>query len=246
MSLRINKAALFHFCLAFGLNKSRKELEEVLTIYLLGDLLRQGILQSDMTGESFKYLVAELQANWPGAVGFVRDKVKLKGVEDDDTSQTLVVAKQIRRVVEAYFASLPSHLQDALAMDRHFYITSAILAEAVWEIQMDKERVFAKYLFGKDVHRVTVDASYLVKRGEPSHVYRIRGLRSDLDKSYATISKMRVEIFDLKSKVEVKDNLRHLLNTSEIDEELALRQVANLEHQIREQRKMYEGKLNNL
>lgn len=197
-----------------------------------------------------------MQDNYHSGAVLLKNKATSDDSDDDDTTRTRVVAKKILKVVDAYFEDNPDALTDPKTHGHHLFFNAAIILNATWEVQMDKPRVFAKYLFGDSVQRVTVNGSYLRKRGESPHSYEIRGYKKDLDRSYDTINKQFVKIRDLKSQLETKDNTRELLNLAEA-EEVARRQIRDLKHQVRgkdaqigerdarfvKQRKMYEGKL---
>jgi hypothetical protein len=250
MGSRLNKAGGFKFILGSGLNRvNEEENKALIEIYLLSNILPQAI-QGDLTGENYEYFVAELQADFSRAVGILRDRATGKDVDDVDTTQTLVVAKKVLAVVDAYFASNPNALKGPQTRAHHLFFNSAIVINAVWEIQTENPRVFAKYLFSGSMKRVSVDGRYLKRRGEPSHVHEIRSLKNDRDRLFDTINRQYDEIHHLRSEVEAKDNLSDMLDISRIDEKIAQTQVKDLKRQVREkgiqiyqQREMYEGKL---
>jgi hypothetical protein len=223
----------------------REENKPIIGTYILSNVLRQAI-EGELLGVDWEYLVAELQGDYSCAIGFFRNKTKDQDEDENDTTQTHIVAQKVLGVVNAYFQNNPDALKGPGTYAHHIFVNSAIIINAVWEIQQDKPRIFARYLFSDSVRRVVVDGRYLKKPSEPSHVYAIRSLNKDRDRHLDTIKKHRDEIRALKSQVEAKDTMRQLLATSELDEKSAVNQIANLERQVREQRKMYEGKLKGL
>ncbi|GAB7326906.1 hypothetical protein MBLNU13_g10873t2 [Cladosporium sp. NU13] len=218
MGSRLNKAGGFKFISGSGLNRRAEENKPLVDLYLLSRVLPQAI-HDDLTGEIHEYFVAELQDNYHNGAVLLKNKATSEDAGDDDTTQTRVMARKILKVVDAYFEDNPDALTDPKAHGHHVFFNAAIVLNATWEVQMDKPRVFAKYLFGDSVQRVTVNGSCLRKRGESPR------------SSYDTINKQSIEIRDLKSRLETKDNTRELLKLAEAEEKIV------------EQRKMYEGKL---
>ena len=96
-----------------------------------------------------------------------------------------------------------------------------MVAEAVHEIQTDGERVFAMYLLDSSVKKVTVDGGYLRLRDEPEEAYQVRTLNLTLDQRNATNERQALEIRDLKSQLEVKNDLRLKLDASRSAEQAA-------------------------
>ncbi|GAB7326905.1 hypothetical protein MBLNU13_g10873t1 [Cladosporium sp. NU13] len=204
MGSRLNKAGGFKFISGSGLNRRAEENKPLVDLYLLSRVLPQAI-HDDLTGEIHEYFVAELQDNYHNGAVLLKNKATSEDAGDDDTTQTRVMARKILKVVDAYFEDNPDALTDPKAHGHHVFFNAAIVLNATWEVQMDKPRVFAKYLFGD----------------------KSRGYKKDLDRSYDTINKQSIEIRDLKSRLETKDNTRELLKLAEAEEK----------------RKMYEGKL---
>jgi hypothetical protein len=66
-------------------------------------------------------------------VALVRRKV-WKGADENDHSQTHVIALQIRKVVDKYLSKNPKLPRDWSIQNRHIHIASAIVVEAVYVI----------------------------------------------------------------------------------------------------------------
>jgi hypothetical protein len=246
-----------HFRLASGMNLRKEEIKDIMALWLFSNRLRQAIYQSDLTGHNYKVLVAELRAHWQGAVGTFKRKAMGEGVKQDDTSQTLVVAKQVRKIVEAYFDNHPSALKDAKTMQIHIYLNSIFVVESIFEVQNDLGRSFAKYVLSDSVDRVGVDELFFIHHGEAVLDLSTSELRTALELEWANNKKHIVDNKKLKSEVEVLDNMRGQLKNSKAGKELAVqeveecretiralkRQVYDRDDQIEEQREQYEGKL---
>lgn len=225
MSTKVSNTLSIKFRLATGLNLGGEEIETIMTIYLKGNRLRQGIYQFDLTGGKYELFVGELQVSWGSAVNTIKKRAMLEVADKNDNSQTSVIARQIRKIVDKYLSTHPKAIKHAGTHGLHIYVVSAIVAEAIYEIQTDSERVFAKYLLDNSVKKVTVDGVYSRLRDEPEDAYQIRTLKLELDKRVATIEEITAENRDLKSQLEDKNDLRLQLEAARSAEQ-AVRQNA--------------------
>jgi hypothetical protein len=219
MSTKFSNTVSIKFRLANGLNLRGEEIETILTIYLKSNRLRQGIYQFDLTGGNYELFVGELQVNWGGAVNAIKKRALAETADKSDHSQTRVIAGQIRKLVEKYLSANPRAIKHPGTKGLHIYVVSAIVAEAIYEIQTDSERIFAKYLLDDDLERVTVDGGYFRLRDEPEEAFQIRTLRLTVDQRGATIERQALEIRDLKSQLESKNDLRLQLEASRTAEQ---------------------------
>ena len=235
---------------------------EIVDIYFNSNRLRLGIYQFDLLGEKYMALVAELQVNWGVGVSVIKKKALAKSANKDDHTQTGVIARQIRKVVETYFAKNLSALKDDLTFERHIYVATAVIVEAIYEIQMDRDRIFAPRVLNDDVEKVTVDGSYLRRRNESDEEFQIRTLRDMLDKKCANNGKLATENrglkLELESERENKQDLRLQLEAAKAAEQAvhakekeALKKAEGYRRQFYDQvtktcdqRDMYKGKLN--
>lgn len=225
MSTKVSKTVSFKFRLATGLNQKKEEVDTIITIYLNSNRLRQGIYQSDLIGGRYELFVGELQINWGGAVSAIKTKATLDVADKNDNSQIGLIAGQIRKIVEKYLSTHPNAIKHTGTRALHIYVLSAIVAEAVYEIQTESKRIFAKYLLDHSLKKVTVDGVYSRLRDEPEEAFQIRTLKSELDKRVATIEKLTTENRDLKSQLEDKNDLRLQLESARSAEQ-AVRQNA--------------------
>jgi hypothetical protein len=116
MASRSSNTERFAFPLASGLNKpGDKTVKVTIDIYLKNNLLRQGIYQFDLLGEKYMAFVAQLQVNWGYSIGIIKDKAMAKTPDKDDHAQSRVIAIQIRKVVQTYFANNPKAPQDPIS-----------------------------------------------------------------------------------------------------------------------------------
>jgi hypothetical protein len=219
MSTKFSNTVSIKFRLANGLNLRGEEIETILTIYLKSNRLRQGIYQFDLTGGNYELFVGELQVNWGGAVNAIKKRAMAETADKSDHSQTRVIAGQVRKLVEKYLSANPKAIKHSGTKGLHIYVVSAIVAEAIYEIQTDSERIFAKYLLDDDLERVTVDGGYFRLRDEPEEAFQIRTLRLTVDQRGATIERQALEIRDLKSQLESKNDLRLQLEASRAAEQ---------------------------
>lgn len=241
MSLML-KVNGFHFRLATGMNLRKHEIKDVMALWLFSNRLRQGIYQSALTGDNYKVLVSELRTHWDGAVGNIKRKAMGEGVKEGDTSQTLVVAKQIRKVVEAYFANNPKALKDDKTIPLHVYFNSIFIAESIFEVQNDHGRTFAKYVLNDSVVRVPVDELFFTRHGDSVVDLQTRDLKAALEVEFAANKKQVLEIRSLKSKLEAMDNTREQLIRSKDDELLALRETEECRQEIQALKYQIYGK----
>ena len=225
MSTKVSKTVSFKFRLATGLNQKKEEVDTIITIYLKSNRLRQGIYQSDLIGGRYELFVGELQINWGGAVSAIKTKATLDVADKNDNSQIGLIAGQIRKIVEKYLSTHPNAIKHTGIRALHISVLSAIVAEAVYEIQTESKRIFAKYLLDHSLKKVTVDGVYSRLRDEPEEAFQIRTLKSELDKRVATIEKLTTENRDLKSQLEDKNDLRLQLESARSAEQ-AVRQNA--------------------
>lgn len=225
----------FHFRLATGMNPREEELKDIMALWLFNNRLRQGLYQSSLTGDNYKVFVAELRTYWDGALGNFKRKAMGEGVKQDDTSQTLVVAKQVRKVVETYFANNPKAVKDAKTIPLHIYLCSIFVVESVFEVQNDFPRVFARYVLSDSVQRLDADELFFVRHGDSVLDLRERELRDALEKEFAASKKLVLENRALKRELDVMDNLRDQLDCSKRDEELAQDKIDEAESKLTEQ-----------
>lgn len=241
MSLKL-KVNGFHFRLATGLNFRKEEIKDIMALWLFSNRLRQGIYQSSLTGDNYKVLVSELRTHWDGAVGNFKRKAMGEGVKKDDTSQTLVVAKQVRNIVETYFTNNPKALKDAKTIPLHVYLNSVFIVESIFEVQNDHGRTFAKYVLSDSVQRVAVDDLFFTRHGESVVDLQTRDLKAALELEFAASKKQVLEIRRLKSELEVMDNMREQLERSKNDEQLALQETSECRKEIQALKHQIYGK----
>jgi hypothetical protein len=157
-------------------------------------------------------------------VALVRRKV-WKGADENDHSQTHVIALQIRKVVDKYLSKNPKLARDWSIQNSHIHIASAIVVEAVYEIQMHREKIFSKYLLNDDVEKVDVDSVYIRRQHESDGEFWIRTLEYTIDRLYANDKKLAIENRGLKSENEVIPNLRFQRDLAKSAEQAALQKV---------------------
>jgi hypothetical protein len=165
-------------------------------------------------------------------VGNFKRKAMGEGVKKDDTSQTLVVAKQVRNIVETYFTNNPKALKDAKTIPLHVYLNSVFIVESIFEVQNDHGRTFAKYVLSESVQRVAVDDLFFTRHGESVVDLQTRDLKAALELEFAASKKQVLEIRRLKSELEVMDNMREQLERSKNDEQLALQETSECRKEI--------------
>jgi hypothetical protein len=219
MSTKVSNTLSIKFRLANGLNLRGEEIETILTIYLKSNRLRQGIYQFDLTGGNYELFIGALQVNWGGAVNAIKKRAMAETADKDDRSQTRVIADQIRKLVERYLSANPKAIKHSGTKGLHIYVVSAIVAEAIYEIQTDSKRIFAKYLLDDDLERVTVDGGYFRLSDETEEAFQIRTLKLTVEKRGATIDRQAVEIRHLKSQLEDRNDLRLQLEASRAAEQ---------------------------
>jgi len=202
MSTKVSNAETFKFALAVGMNGRIDQIMELIDRYLVRNRLRQGIYQSDLTEDNYKVLVSELRTHWDGAVGVFKRKALGEDVEEGDTSQTLVVAKQVRNVVDRYFANNPSAPKDDRTRHFHIYLNSVFVVESLFQVQNDRGSCFAQYVLSDSVVRVDVADLFFVRHGENVIDLEVRELRDTLDREFADNTKQALEIRNLKGQLE--------------------------------------------
>lgn len=189
---------------------NNRKVKNVLRVYINQYYLRPGIDSLGLENGSYTQLVSELQVNWSGAIGLVKQKAFNKGGKHEDHSMIQAVGNQLFAAFEQHEEDFPSEDDDELdrKIESHVHYLAAFFVNAVWEIQHDQERILSVLLLSDKIERVDTRSAHAPKPNESPSAYHIRSLEADLKMGRDERKKLVAQNHQYKSDVETMGQLR--------------------------------------
>lgn len=195
------------------------EIYKIAKFYGKHQRLRGAIDKLKLEDGGYPFLIAELQVSWGSAVLLVKQKVIdiCSGSYYEEYTAIQNLAKTLSQVVHDYFSEFPGP-KDPRDKITHIHVVAAMSAERLYEIQHNMKRVYSKLLLSKTLQRVQVSTAHLPLAQESHAAFQIRTLTAQLESSLTERKKVVAQNQQLRSDVEVMDNMRQRLDISESSE----------------------------